>query len=64
MSSEVSGSRSGCLVMLSLRARRVALHTLPVMNCSKESSFLPKLDTPPEEGHGGGGGRDRGYFQS
>ena len=42
--------------MLSLRARRAALHTLPVMNCSKESSFLPNLDTPPGEGHGGGPG--------
>ncbi|OWK15609.1 hypothetical protein Celaphus_00004641 [Cervus elaphus hippelaphus] len=60
----VSGSHSGCLVMLSLRSRRAALHTLPVMNCSKESNFLPNLDTPPGEGHGGGGGRGRGYFQS
>lgn len=28
------------------RARRWRFHTLPVMNCSRESSFLPKLDTP------------------
>lgn len=64
VSSEVSGSHSGCLMMLSLRAQRATLHALPVMNCSKESSFLPELDTPPGEGHGGGRGRGRGYFQS
>ena len=53
VSSEASCSRPGCLVMLSSCLRRGALHAFPAMNCSRGSSFQPKLDTPRGRGMAG-----------